>query len=98
MVHRLLQFECTNCSRAYSCKERLRVHKTECQMCPKCNDWADKRHLARCTGPKRNRGPRVVCPLCKRLRSKQFLWKHFKDKHGETKFTVNVETLQTEVS
>lgn len=91
------QFRCSQCDRWFKTERRLKVHKrSACHLCPNCLEYFDKRHIARCKGPRLNRGQRFVCPFCNRLRSGHNMTQHFYLVHNKANY-VHPTPLLTEV-
>ena len=83
----LFQFICKQCQRGYHDARSLRCHQYACVYCEKCKSWVEKRHIERCQASERVRkGARIVCPLCRRLRSKAGMYRHWQKAHGMTKW------------
>ena len=81
------QYECKKCKRRYATLRIMRAHEHICDYCDVCKSWADKRHLLRCKqaeeegNVKARKGTRIMCHLCRRLRSKAGMYRHMKDYH-----------------
>ena len=97
MYTSFLQHTCANCQQSFHSAERLRTHRYTCTFCPKCKQWVEYRHLDTCKGP-RIRAPRIVCPLCNRLRSKDGFVRHMKCMHNILNYSMAGKKFESEAS
>ena len=97
MLSSFLQHKCNNCEQAFHSAERLRTHKYTCAFCPKCKNWVEYRHIENCKG-QRIRAPRIVCPLCQRLKSIAQFPRHMNRMHQIANYSMAGKKFESEAS